>query len=127
MPKAWLPNTKLESKKPGVRFVAAQGTELEYLGRKMAKFRPVQRVQGKEVVGNVGQLEFHVTDATKALASAAAVTKAGNTVVLKRGGGYIQNDRTGERIELQERGGTFVFEVEWEDVGGEGSSFARLE
>ena len=42
-------------------------------------------------------------------------------------------DKTGENIELKEKGGTFVFEVEWEDVGGGGedggaeASFTRPE
>ena len=133
MPKGWLPNTKMGPRKKGVRFLAAQGTEMEYVGRKVAKFRPVRRVDGKEVLGSLGQMEFHVTDATKALASAAAVTKAGNSIVMTDGGGYILNNKTGEKIELKEKGGTFVFEVEWEDVGGGGedcgarASFTRPE
>ena len=120
MPKGWSPNTTLGPRKKGVSFLAAQGTEIEYVGRKVAKFRPVRRIDGKEVLGSLGQMEFHVTDATKALASAAAVTKAGNSIVMKDGGGYILNNKTGENIELKEKGGTFVFESEWEDIGGGG-------
>ncbi len=59
-------------------------------------------------------MEFHVTNATKPLASAMAVVKAGNRVVLSQetGGSYIEKVKTKERIGLKGSGGTFVFEVE---------------
>ena len=59
-------------------------------------------------------MEFHVTNATKPLASAMAVVKAGNKVVLSHevGGSYIENIATGKKIKLKESGATFVFEVE---------------
>ena len=53
-------------------------------------------------------MEFHVTNATKPLASAMAVVNAGKKVVLSHevGGSCTEN------IKLKESGGTFVFEVE---------------
>ena len=59
-------------------------------------------------------MEFHVTSATEPLASAMAVVKAGNKVVLSHdvGGSSVENIATGKRIKLKEPGGTFVFEVE---------------
>jgi hypothetical protein len=55
-----------------------------------------------------------VTDTTKPLASAAAITKMGNRVVLEEGPGkaYIENLETGRKIFLKECGGTFVFDAE---------------
>ncbi len=49
---------------------------------------------------------------TKPLASAMAVVKAGNKVVLDPKGSYIENKLTQERIKLIEVGGTFVFDFE---------------
>ena len=57
-------------------------------------------------------LKFHVTDATKPLASAAAIAKLGNKVVMEGPGGYIQNERTGDRIDLKLKGGVYVFDIE---------------
>lgn len=59
-------------------------------------------------------MRFHVTDTTKPLASAAAIAKMGNKVVLQDGPGnsFIENVTTGQRIALKERGGTFVFDAD---------------
>ena len=56
--------------------------------------------------------EFHVTDATKPFASAAAIAKLANRVVMEGPGGYIQNERTGSRIDLKLKGGVYVFDIE---------------
>ena len=52
-------------------------------------------------------MKFHVTDTTKPLASAAAVAKMGNRVVLEDGPGksYIENVATGKKIHFRESGG----------------------
>ena len=39
--------------------------------------------------------------------------EAGNTVVMNKDGGYIQNDVTGERMRLRRERGTFVFHVKF--------------
>lgn len=111
-PVEWMPEVPMKPKLPGVKFRAANGEELEYFGRKDIGFCPVD---GKEK-GNKCSMEFHVTNATKPLASAMAVVKAGNRVVLSQevGGSYIENVTSGKRIRLKESGGTFVFEVEAE-------------
>jgi hypothetical protein len=106
-PAGLLPEVPLKPRQKGVRFRAANGEELKYFGKKDFKFRPLH---GK----NSCNMEFHVTNATKPLASAMAVVKAGNRVVLSQetGGSYIENVKTKERIGLKGSGGTFVFEVE---------------
>ena len=106
-PQNLLKKVPMQPKARGVRFKAANGTELKYHGTKNIKFQ----ANGK---GGVCDMKFHVTDTTKPLASAAAIAKMGNRVVLEDGPGksYIENVATGNRITLRESGGTFVFDAE---------------
>jgi hypothetical protein len=90
---------------------------LQYHGRKNIRFKPM----GGHTACN---MEFHVTNSTKPLASAMAVVKAGNRVVLDESGSYIENKITKEKIQLKECGGTFIFEVEPEGRKSH-SGFAR--
>ncbi len=89
-----------------VRFSAANGAELQCYGNK-----DVWR-GGNRMSGGAREMKFHVTDTTKPLASAMAVVKMGNRVVLDDELSYIENKATGERVLLKESGGTYVFEVE---------------
>jgi hypothetical protein len=108
-----LKEVPMKPRQKGVKFKAANGTELMYHGRKDIKFKPC----GGRASCN---MEFHVADSTKPLASAMAVVKAGNKVVLDEKGSYILNKHTGERIDLKEVGGTFIFEVEPEVFSRQG-------
>ena len=112
-------------KTKGVRFAAANGTALKYLGNKSMRFRPkdMRGKFGERVQGGTCEMKFHVTDTTKPLAAAMAVVKMGNRVVLDVDGSYIESKATGERIILEEEGGTYVFEVE--DHPGMVEGFAR--
>ena len=56
--------------------------------------------------------EFNVAGVRKPLASAARIVKSGNRVVLDQDGSFIENKRTGERMEVRVKDTTFVFEVE---------------
>ncbi len=78
---------------------------MRYHGRKDIKFKPAGG-------GTPCSVEFHVTNSTKPLASAMAVVKAGNKVVLDPEGSYVENKLTKERDKLIEVGGTFVFDIE---------------
>ena len=95
------------AKDKGVKFRAANGAEMKYHGTKNIKFKVDSN-------GGLGELKFHVTDTTKPLASAAAITKMGNKIVMEDGPGkaYIESVATGKRILLKESGGTYVFDVE---------------
>ena len=75
-------------------------------------------VNGVVKEGNMGEIEFHVTDATKPLVSAVKVVEAGNTIVMSsdKGGSYIENDVTKERIYLRKEKVTFVFDVIFEEA-----------
>ena len=59
-------------------------------------------------------MKFHVTDTTKPLASAAAIAKMENRVVLEDGPGksYIENVATGKKIHLPVSGGTYVLDAD---------------
>lgn len=106
-PSGLLKKVPMRPKDKGVRFKAANGTELKYHGTKYIKFQPKDG-------GGECEMKFHVTDTTKPLASAAAIVKMGNKVVMECGAGksYIENIATRKRIMLRESGGTFVFDAE---------------
>ena len=99
-----LKNILLKEKDKGVRFKAANGTELKYHGTKNIKFQSE----------GICDMKFDVTDTTNPLASAAAIPKVGNRVVLEDGVGksYIENVATGKKIHLRESGGTFVLDAD---------------
>jgi hypothetical protein len=68
-----------------------------------------------EVKGVVGQ----VCGVNQRLLSVKRVTAAGNTVVFKKGYGWIENDKSKERTWMQERDGMYVVKL-WvpRDQGG---------
>ena len=117
LPKHWVPNVPLKPKKKGVKFVAAEGSNMEYHGRRDLRFRALRSEGGCIKRGSLAAMEFHVTNSNKALASAVDIVEAGNDVVLsrKKGGSYILNEQTGEKIYLRRENGTFVFDIELED------------
>jgi hypothetical protein len=84
-PEGMLPEVPIKPRALGVRFVAANGQDLAYHGRKEIRFRSAES-GGK---GTVCQMQFHVTNSTKPLASAAAVVKAGNRIVFDKAGSFI--------------------------------------
>jgi hypothetical protein len=94
-PQGWLPKVPMLPKKKGVRFVAAQGSNMEYDGRKMVKFRALRSEGGEVKKGSLSEMEFHVTDSTKALASAVAIVEAGNRIVFskEKGGASLRTRR----------------------------------
>ena len=118
----------MKPRKKGVKLV--EGAELEYHGRKDSRFKAARGKgrDGKIGKGSLCSMEFHVTDTTKPLASAMAVVKAGNKVVLslEDEGSYIENVKTKEKIMLKEAGGTFVFDVECEDGEKQGEDVEMM-
>ena len=78
----------------------ADGTLMENEGEK--HFVAVTEEGDKRKV--VGQ----VCGVNKSLLSVRKVTGVGNTVVFKKGYGYIENDRTGEKTWIEEKEGMYV-------------------
>jgi hypothetical protein len=106
-PSRLLKKVPMMAKDKGVRFRAANGTELKYYGTKNIQF---QATGGEGIC----DMRFHVTDTTKPLASAAAIVKMGNRVILEDGPGkaYIEHIASGRRIPLRESGGTFLLDAD---------------
>ncbi len=107
----------MKPKLKGARFLAAGGEDLHYRGRKDIRFKPV----GGEAPCS---MEYHVTNSAKPMASAMAVVKADNRVILDQGGSYVEDKLTKERIKLSDVGGAFVFEIE-PGHGARSARFAR--
>jgi hypothetical protein len=92
------------SESPGKVIAAVEkvGTGDELPGRLIAAANKVQT--------GVCQMTFHITDATKMLASVNKMTEAGNEVHFNRRRSYIESP-TGKRASLRKRGGVYVLDV----------------
>ena len=86
-----------ESKRKGVRYVAAKGGKMENHGEKRVRFR----WNGSEAVNSI---TFQVTGVNKPLASVSRILDKGNTVVFSRSGegSYIRKEATGEKVPIVE-------------------------
>ena len=60
-------------------------------------------------------IEFNVAEVRKPLASAVRMVMAGNRVVLDSDDSYIENRKTGERMKLKVKDGTYVFDAQYKD------------
>ena len=60
-------------------------------------------------------IEFNVAEVRKPLASAVRMVMAGNRVVLDSDDSYIEKRKTGERMKLKVKDGTYVFDVQYKD------------
>ena len=113
-PESLMKEVPMGPKVRGMKFRAANGTELEYYGTKKIRFHPSEgRRRDGRMSGGVCEMDFHVTDTTKPLAAAMAITRMGNRVVLEEGQGksYIENLKTGDRVILKKSNGTYVFDA----------------
>ena len=57
-------------------------------------------------------MKFLDADVKKPLGAVSAIVDEGNTVVFSRKRSYIQNDATGEKIQIHRSGGTFVIKLD---------------
>ena len=78
---------------------------------------PVQAVEAKV---QKGAIEFNVADVRKPLASAVKMVRAGNRIIFDDEGSYGESKSTGERMRVDVKDGTFVFNVTFEN-GEEGT------
>ena len=60
---------------------------------------------------NICCMTFHVTDATKMLASVGNMTAAGNEVVFSSESNYILSKKTGKRAHLRKEKGIFILDA----------------
>ena len=94
---------KGEAYKKGVKYEAADGTLIENEGEKR-----FMAITGE---GTKKKMVAQVCGVTKGLLSVRRVTGAGNTVVFKKGYGYIEDDQSKERIWMEEREGMYVVKL----------------
>lgn len=92
-----------EAKRRGVRYEVADGTLMANEGEK--KFVAMTDE------GNPRRMVGQVCGVNKSLLSVRRVTAGGNTVVFKKGYGYIESDRTGERTWMEEKEGMYVVKL----------------
>ena len=103
-------------------------TSIEQAGRRWTAKRPAEnctrQICGIESDGltSLSAIKFHVADVSKPLAAAAKVAKAGNIIVMHPDEDkcFIQNIGTGERMQLREKRGAYVFDVVFEDTKEKG-------
>ena len=69
--------------------------------------------KGKET--RRASMKFHVAKVQRPLASAAKVVDAGNRIVMEKGGSFIENVATGEKMKLRVDRGTYVFDVKYQN------------
>ena len=92
-----------DASRRGVQYEVANGERIDNLGEK--RFTCV----GEE--GYECNMKAQVCDVNKALLSVRRLTQAGNKVVFDPKGGYIENMETGERMNMQEKGGMYVLKL----------------
>ena len=87
----------------GAHFIAANGTRMKNVGQKKLDFVAKGGVKSNIV--------FQVTDARKPLASVSKIVAKGNRVVFTPDRSYIENLRTGKKIEMELSNGTYSIDV----------------
>ena len=90
--------------------------EREIYGRRVMEIGQVEL--GAKKLTRESSIQFNVTDARRPLVSAVKICEAGNRVHLDKNGGYVENEATGERMQLRKSRGTYVFDVQY-SINGE--------
>ena len=71
--------------------------------------------ESEKVFTRLSSMTFNVAGVCKPLASAAKVVEAGNRIIMDPEGSYVENVKTGERMQLRIKKGVFVFDVQYQD------------
>ena len=89
--------------KQNVKLAAANGSEIKVSGEAQLEFKR----RGRRCA-----MKFLDADVKKPLASVSTIVDEGNKVIFGPERSYIENNITGEKIELKRRNGVFILEVE---------------
>ena len=92
-----------DAMRKGVRYEVADGTLIPNLGEK--QFVAVS--DG----GVMRQMKAQVCDVNKALLSVHRVAQAGGRVVFSAPGSFVEDEETGERMPLEEKGGVYMLKL----------------
>ena len=95
-----------------IHFQAANGTTIRNYGQRHLK--AFTDHWGKVMV------DINVADVKSNLASGMRITQADNRIVLDSDGSFIENKRTGHKIEIRHENGCFVFDL-WVPAKGKTS------
>ena len=98
-----IPIRESEGSRAGLCYVAANGGKMPNMGEKHVRFKTKEGLQSSVL--------FQVTHARKPLASVSRIVAKGNKVVFAPGQSFIENIKTGQRIELVEESGTYHMDV----------------
>ena len=117
-----IPIKESEGHKKGINYVAANGSKMPNLGEKSIKFNTRD--------GTNSGITFQITHARKPLASVSKIVQKGNCVTFSPNGSFIQNVRTGRKIDIEEANGTYFIDVEYilgdrGEAGGAREGFTR--
>ena len=86
-----------------VKLAAANGTPIQVDGEAALHFK-----RGKRRCA----MKFLDADVKRPLGSVSAMVDGGNRVVFAKGGSYVENEETKERIPMRRKGGVYVMELE---------------
>ena len=92
-----------DAMKKGVRYEAADGTLIPNVGEK--------RFAAVSDGGVARHMKAQVCDVNKALLSVHRVVQAGNRVVFSTSGSFVQDEQTGERMPLEDKGGMYTLQL----------------
>ena len=107
-----VPTVETEKSRNGGGFKVANGVRIKNEGEK--------NVKGITTGGQTLAIKMQVTDVDKVLASVSRLTDAGNRVVFEKEYGYIENKKTGKKIDLERKHNVYVFQMLVKgDRGGE--------
>ena len=93
----------------GVLYTTANGETMPNRGKK------VLHVVTKE--GHTRAMNMQITDVNKALMSVARICDAGNTVIFKKDGGIIKNNKTGEETKFRRENNVYRMTVKLHESG----------
>jgi hypothetical protein len=88
-----------------MKFINASGGEMGHYGERVANFMTV----GESAIMS---LTFQVSDVQKPLAAVRRISEKGNRVVFGPEGNYIENMKTGKKIQMVKKGGSYVVPAE---------------
>ena len=105
-----------KARRKGVKYEVADGTLIDNKGEK--------RFVAVTEEGQKKKLVAQVCGVNKSLLIVRKVTAAGDTVTFKKGYGWIEDDKTGEKIWMEERDGIYMVKL---SVPKDQSRFGRQE
>ena len=70
-----------------------------------------RNLRGYTAEGNMVDMSMQVCDVTKPLGSVRAMMRAGNRAVLDSDGSYIRNKASGAVANIEDRDGSFQFDI----------------